>query len=116
MITTKLFEEFQSCLEKSIQEIKEPKNDYEKLLLEFNGFLKNELICVQLDECEIQTNEIISIFYADEDEESDFYLEYHHEYNEIMAIDKSDNSGSYYLRKNPAYEEIRENIYRLKQS
>ena len=31
MITTKLFEEFQSCLDKSIKEIQEPKNDYEKL-------------------------------------------------------------------------------------
>jgi len=117
MITTKLFEEFQTCLDKTISKIIEPKNDYEKLLLEFRRYLENEIICVQFDECSIITNELVSIFYADEDGdgETDFYFDYHHEYNEIMAIDKSDNNG-FYLKKNPAYEEIRESIYRLKQS
>ena len=117
MITTKLFEEFQSCLDKSIKEIQEPKNDYEKLLLEFRRDLENEIICVQFDECSIITNELVSIFYSNEDgdRETDFYFDYHHQYNQIMVIDKSDNNG-FYVQKNPAYEEIRYNIYRLKQS
>jgi hypothetical protein len=115
MITTKLFEEFQSCLDKSIKEIKEPKNDYEKLLLEFHGFLKNELLCVELSECEIITNELIGIDYSDEDGYNIFHFTYHHEYNEIMFLERDDNNG-FYGKSNPAYEEIRENIYRLKQS
>jgi hypothetical protein len=115
MITTKLFEEFQSCLEKSIQEIKEPKNDYEKLLLEFNGFLKNELLCVEISECEISTNELVSILYGDEDGYNIFHFTYHHEYNQIMFLERDDNNG-FHPQSNPAYEEIRENIYRLKQS
>lgn len=113
MITNKLFEEFQSCLEKSIQEIKEPKNDYEKLLLEFNGFLKNELVCVQFSECEISTTELINILYGDEDGYNIFYFTYHHEYNQIMFLERGNNNG-FNPQSNPAYEEIREDVFTLK--
>ena len=115
MITTKLFEEFQSCLEKSIQEIKEPKNDYEKLLLEFNGFLKNELISVEFSNSGIITNELVAILYGDDYGYNGFYLAYHHEFDEIMSLQRDDNNG-YYLKSNPAYEEIREDYFKLKQA
>lgn len=116
MITTKLFEEFQSCLEKSIQEIKEPKNDYEKLLLEFNERLKNGLISVEFSECEIITNELILMLYGDEEGYTMFHIMYHHEYNQIMFLERDDNNNGFCGKTNPAYEEISENVFRLKQA
>ena len=115
MITNKLFEEFQSCLDRTISKIIEPKNEYEELLVQFQGFLINELICVELSECEIVTNEIIVIRFGDDELYNIFHFTYHHEFDEIMFLEKDTNNG-FYGRINPAYEEVRENGFKLKES